>query len=45
MRREPVDLEALLRFREKLAGTMRELIDEYDRLLSPEPTSRSRPDV
>jgi hypothetical protein len=40
-----VDLAELVRFRDKLASTMDALIEEYSRLLSVEPPSRSRPDA
>ena len=42
---QSVDLAELVRFRDKLAQTMDELIDEYSRLLSATPSSRSRPDA
>jgi hypothetical protein len=42
---ESVDLVELVRFRDKLASTMGELIDEYSRLLCVEPPSRQRPDA
>ncbi len=32
--RETIDLAELVRFRDKLQGTLQELIDEYSRLLS-----------
>lgn len=38
-----VDLVALVGFRDKLARTMDELIDEYSRLLSVESQHRPRP--
>jgi hypothetical protein len=38
-----VDLAELVRFRDKLARTMDELIDEYSRLLPAEPLPRRRP--
>jgi hypothetical protein len=40
-----IDLAELVRFRDKLASTMDALIDEYSRMLSVEPPSRSRPDA
>jgi hypothetical protein len=40
---QSIDLAELVRFRDKLASTMDELIDEYSRLLSAEPPSRPRP--
>lgn len=42
---QSIDLAELARFRDKLASTMDALIDEYSRLLSVEPPSRSRPDA
>lgn len=39
-----VDLAELVRFRDKLARTMDELIDEYSRLLPAEPLPPRRPD-
>lgn len=40
-----VDLAELVRFRDKLARTMDELIDEYSRLLPTEPLPRRRPEA
>lgn len=40
-----VDLAELVRFRDKLARTMDELIDEYSRLLPAEPLPPRRPDA
>jgi hypothetical protein len=39
-----VDLAELVRFRDKLARTMDELIDEYSRLLPAEPLPRRHPE-
>jgi hypothetical protein len=40
---QSVSLIELVNFRDKLARTMDELIDEYSRILSQEPRSRPRP--
>jgi hypothetical protein len=40
-----IDLAELVRFRDRLAGTMNELIEEYSRLLSGESASHRRPDA
>jgi hypothetical protein len=40
---QSVDLPELVRFRDKLARTMDELIEEYSRLLPVDPSSRPRP--
>jgi hypothetical protein len=45
MERSALDLAELVRFRNKLAGTMDELIDEYSRLLSVQAPSRRRADA
>jgi hypothetical protein len=42
---QSVDLAELVRFRDKLARTMDELIEEYSRLLSAKPPPRSRADA
>jgi len=43
--RQSIDLAELVRFRDKLKGTMDELIDEYGRLLSLSPPSPPRSDT
>jgi hypothetical protein len=42
---QSVDLAELVRFRDKLARTMDELIDEYSQLVSATPPLRSPPDA